>query len=79
MFIDENEMGFCETNRIIVPSISTKEDLISMGARKDLIRVIPEAPLLPIVSNEEIEMVKKNINFVKIIFIVTELLQERIL
>ena len=50
---------FCETNRIIVPSISTKEDLISMGARKDLIRVIPEAPLLPIVSNEEIEMVKK--------------------
>lgn len=48
-----------ETDRIIVPSICTKEDLISIGAKEEIIRVIPEAPLLPKVSKEEIEFVKK--------------------
>jgi glycosyltransferase involved in cell wall biosynthesis len=32
-----------ESKRVIVPSISTKNDLIQIGAREDIIRVIPEA------------------------------------
>jgi glycosyltransferase involved in cell wall biosynthesis len=48
-----------ESNRIIVPSVSTKEDLISLGANKDLIRVIPEAPSMEKASEEKILEVKK--------------------
>jgi glycosyltransferase involved in cell wall biosynthesis len=35
---------FRESRRIIVPSVSTKNDLLSIGVREDVIRVIPEAP-----------------------------------
>ncbi len=48
-----------ESKRIIVPSTCTKEDLISLGAKEEIVRVIPEAPILPKVSKEEIEAVKK--------------------
>lgn len=48
-----------ETDRIIVPSESTKTDLIDLGFREDVIRVIPEAPSLVRASAEKIEEVKK--------------------
>lgn len=48
-----------ESERIIVPSTCTKEDLISLGAKPELVRVVPEAPLLPFVSKEEIALTKK--------------------
>ena len=48
-----------ESQRIIVPSVCTKDDLISLGAKEDIIRLIPEAPLLPQVTMEEIEATKK--------------------
>lgn len=32
-----------ETKRIIVPTVSTKNDLISLGFREDIVRVIPES------------------------------------
>ncbi len=48
-----------ESKRIIVPSLSTKNDLISLGFREEAIRVIPEAPTLKKASEEKIAEVKK--------------------
>lgn len=48
-----------ESKRVIVPSISTKNDLISLGFDENIIRVIPEAPSLTKAGEEEIVIVKK--------------------
>lgn len=48
-----------ETKRIIVPTIATKNDLVRMGADEKIIRVIPEAPLLPKVDSEYVDSIKK--------------------
>ncbi len=48
-----------ESKRIIVPSLSTKNDLIGLGFREEAIRVIPEAPTLRKASEEKIAEVKK--------------------
>ncbi len=48
-----------ESKRIIVPSNSTKEDLITAGFDESIIRVIPEAPSRVKVGEMEIEAAKK--------------------
>lgn len=48
-----------ESKRIIVPSESTKADLVSLGFRGDVISVIPEAPTLTRPSEEVISEVKR--------------------
>lgn len=48
-----------ESKRIIVPSTSTKNDLMELGFTQDIIRVIPEAPNLEKSSSEEVEGIKK--------------------
>lgn len=48
-----------ESKRIIVPSNSTKEDLITAGFNTDIIRVIPEAPSRVKAGEPEIEAAKK--------------------
>jgi glycosyltransferase involved in cell wall biosynthesis len=48
-----------ESKVIIVPSLVTKEDLVDLGVEEQRIKIIPEAPLLPMVSKEYIETVKK--------------------
>jgi glycosyltransferase involved in cell wall biosynthesis len=48
-----------ESKRIIVPSLCTKSDLISLGFDEEKIRVIPEAPNLSKASEKEVEAVKK--------------------
>ena len=48
-----------ESRRIIVPSESTKSDLITLGFNHGIIRVIPEAPTFKRVSGEKISEVKK--------------------
>lgn len=48
-----------ESKRIIVPSNSTKEDLITAGFREDIIRVIPEAPSRIKIGEAETEAAKK--------------------
>lgn len=50
---------FKESDRVIVPSITTKEDLISFGMNGNKIRVIPEAPSLKKASGGEIENAKQ--------------------
>jgi len=48
-----------ESKRIIVPSTSTKTDLLSLGIDESVIRVIPEAPALTRATDEEIVNIKK--------------------
>lgn len=48
-----------ESKRIIVPSLSTKDDLTSLGFDENIIRVIPEAPSMKRASEEKISEVKK--------------------
>ncbi len=48
-----------ESRRIIVPSTSTKNDLVGMGFSENIIRVIPEAPSMERVGEEKIAEVKK--------------------
>lgn len=48
-----------ESKRIIVPSISTKSDLVEMGIREEIVKVIPEAPQLTKSSDEKVAQVKK--------------------
>lgn len=48
-----------ESNAIIVPSISTKNDLVNLGASENVIRVIPEAPGAQKAAERDIELVKK--------------------
>lgn len=48
-----------EVDRIIVPSESTKLDLLSFGVEEGRIRVIPEAPVLTKASKKQVERVKK--------------------
>lgn len=48
-----------ESNRIIVPSESTKADLEAFGVDARRIRVIPEAPVMLKASKSEVEKVKK--------------------
>lgn len=51
-----------ESKRVIVPSNSTKEDLISLGMKEEKIRVIYEAPSLVKTSLEKVEEIKKKYN-----------------
>ncbi len=51
-----------ESKRIIVPSSSTKNDLMQFGIKDELIRVIPEAPSLTKSSEAEVERVKRKFN-----------------
>ena len=48
-----------ESKRIIVPSTSTKDDLVSLGVSSDIVRVIPEAPGLTRATDSEIIDVKR--------------------
>lgn len=50
-----------EVDRVIVPSITTAEDIEKLGIEKNKIRVIPEAvdPVFKIVKKREIEAVKR--------------------
>lgn len=48
-----------ESKRIIVPSVSTKKDLLNLGFDENIIRVIPEAPLYTKTGDEEVVRVKK--------------------
>lgn len=48
-----------ESKRVIVPSNSTKADLIDLGMKEDKIRVIYEAPSLTKASYEQVAEVKK--------------------
>jgi glycosyltransferase involved in cell wall biosynthesis len=48
-----------ESSRVISPSESTKEDLINLGVKEELIRVIPEAPSLSKANEHEIIDIKK--------------------
>jgi len=47
-----------ESKRIIVPSESTKVDLVTLGVDKGIIRVIPEAPSMEKASDEKIAEIK---------------------
>lgn len=51
-----------ESDGIIVPSESTKNDLIYFGGRAERIRVIPEAPSLEKSSTDEVERVIRKYN-----------------
>lgn len=48
-----------ESKRVIVPSLSTKEDLITLGVSENIIRVIPEAPSLSKANEAEVTNAKK--------------------
>lgn len=48
-----------ESKRIIVPSTSTKNDLLDLGVNENLIRVIPEAPSMTRASEEKVSEVRK--------------------
>lgn len=48
-----------ESKRIIVPSQSTKGDLISLGVAENIIRVIPEAPSQAKIDAGEVELIKR--------------------
>lgn len=54
--------SFRESERIIVPSNSTKNDLLELGMEGNRIRVISEAPNLAKTSDQAIELVKKKYN-----------------
>ncbi len=49
---------FQESKRIIVPSVSTKQDLVEIGGNEEIIRVIPEAPALSRAQPKDVEDVK---------------------
>lgn len=51
-----------ESKKIIVPSGSTKSDLVKFGAREELIRVIPEAPSLKKSDEAGVIRAKKKYN-----------------
>lgn len=51
-----------ESRRVIVPSESTKKDLIELGMKENTIRVIPEAPSLSKAGKSEIDEIKKKYN-----------------
>jgi glycosyltransferase involved in cell wall biosynthesis len=51
-----------ECKRIIVPSLSTQKDLAEIGVKKDVIRIIPEAPSLSKTDAPEVTAVKKKYN-----------------
>lgn len=53
---------FKESKLIIVPSVSTKNDLLDLGIDETRIRVIPEAPTVTKASESEIEKVKTKYN-----------------
>lgn len=48
-----------EVDRIIVPSGTTKEDLLLLGIAEEKIRVIPEAPVHSLSSRKEVDEVKR--------------------
>ena len=48
-----------ESRKIIVPSLSTKNDLMELGIKEDRIKVIYEAPNLTKAKQEDVELVKK--------------------
>ena len=48
-----------ESKRVIVPSQSTKKDLVELGVAEDLVRVIPEAPSFSKATGAEVVSVKK--------------------
>lgn len=48
-----------ETKRIIVPSLSTKSDLVGLGFEEGIIRVIPEAPSMQKANDEKVAEIKK--------------------
>ena len=48
-----------ESKRVLVPSNSTKEDLVDLGMKEEKIRVIYEAPSLTKTSSEKVNEVKK--------------------
>jgi len=48
-----------ESKRIIVPSQSTKNDLVEFGFREGIIRVTPEGPSLDKADEAEVQRVKK--------------------
>ena len=48
-----------ESKRIIVPSESTKKDMVTLGVNENIIRVIPEAPSMSKASEAEVVSVKK--------------------
>lgn len=48
-----------ESKKIIVPSNSTKNDLISLGVEENIIRVIPEAPSMSKATEAEVANIKK--------------------
>jgi glycosyltransferase involved in cell wall biosynthesis len=50
---------FKETSRIIVPSLSTKKDLLDLGVSENIIRVIPEAPVVSKTTEIDTERAKK--------------------
>lgn len=49
---------FQESKRIIVPSESTKNDLLEVGVNENVIKVVPEAPTLSRTGIKEIELIK---------------------
>ncbi len=51
-----------ESKRIIVPSNTTKADLIAAGFEESVIRVIPEAPSLFITQDDEVARIKNKYN-----------------
>ena len=51
-----------ESKRIIVPSSSTKEDLITAGFDSEIIRVIPEAPFYVKTTETEVERIRNKYN-----------------
>lgn len=53
---------FKESRFIIVPSLSTKNDLLDLGVEEGRIKVIPEAPNLNKSSIEKINLVKSKFN-----------------
>ncbi|HKB88278.1 MAG TPA: glycosyltransferase family 1 protein [Patescibacteria group bacterium] len=55
---------FQESKRIIVPSNSTKNDLLEIGLSENLIRVIPEAPTLTRPNDSLIDSVKSKYGIV---------------
>jgi len=53
---------FKESKRVIVPSNTTKDDLISYGMEESRIRVIPEAPNLTKASQDQVQKIKQKYN-----------------
>jgi glycosyltransferase involved in cell wall biosynthesis len=48
-----------ESKLVIVPSLSTKIDLVNLGIKEDFIRTVPEAPSLQKANDLEVASVKK--------------------